>query len=197
MKSMVRFGSILGLICLLATALLAVMNAVTAGRINAQAKAELQASLSEVMPGGAKFEPVNTGNETLYFKVISIDGQTLGAAFKASAKGYSSFIETIVGMKPDGTITAIKIISQQETPGLGSKITETTGTVSILDYIKGKRQQQNLRPWFQEQFDRKKITNLDQVEAITGATISSRSVIESIKQKAQQIQAALNNEQPT
>ena len=193
MRSMMKFGAILGLICLLATALLASMNAVTAGRIKAQAKLELYASLQEVMPDGAAFEPADNSDEPAYFKVTDADGRFLGVAFKASAKGYSSIIDTIVGMKKDGTITAIKVVSQQETPGLGSRIMEIAGTISVMDFLRGRRQQTGLRPWFQAQFDHKTTSTLDQVESITGATISSRAVIDSVKQKAQQIQATLNN----
>jgi Na+-translocating ferredoxin:NAD+ oxidoreductase subunit G len=193
MRSMIKFGAILGVICLLATALLASMNAVTADRIRMQAETELQESLREVMPEGVTFEPSDSTNDPDYFTVTGADGRLLGAAFKASAKGYSSTIETIVGMKQDGTINAIKIVAQQETPGLGSRITEIAGTISILDFLRGKRQQEGLRPWFQEQFGRKTVSGLDQVETITGATISSRAVIDSVKQKARQIQAELTN----
>ena len=192
---MAKFGGILGLICLIATALLASMNAVTADRIKAQAEQELQDSLKEVMPEGAAFEPVIADNEISYYKVTDTDGKLLGAAFKVSAKGYSSIIDTVVGMKTDGTIVAIKVVSQQETPGLGSRISEIAGTVSMLDFMRGVRPKKNLKPWFQAQFDQKSITDLDKVAAITGATISSRAVIDSVKQKARQIQTTLNNGQ--
>ena len=194
MRSMVKFGAILGGICLIATGLLSAMNIVTSGRIKAQAEIELKSSLQEVMPEGVSFEPADGSNDPAYYKVTDSAGRFIGAAFKASAKGYSSTIETIVGMKPDGTINAIKIISQQETPGLGSRIAEIAGTVSIADFLRGKRQQAGLRPWFQIQFDNKTVTGLDQVEAITGATVSSRAVIDSVKQKARQIQTELANE---
>jgi electron transport complex protein RnfG len=193
MRSMAKFGGILGLICLIATALLASMNAATKGRILAQAEQELQDSLKEVMPDAAAFEPVVAENEISYYKATGTDGRLLGAAFKVSAKGYSSIIDTVVGMKPDGTIAAIKVVSQQETPGLGSRISEIAGTVSIMDFIRGVRPRTDLKPWFQARFGQKNIADLDKVEAITGATISSRAVIDSVKQKARQIQATLNN----
>jgi electron transport complex protein RnfG len=193
MKSMIKYGSILGLICLVATALLASMNAATAGRIRVQAKQELYASLQEVMPDAAAFEPADSTDEPAYFKGTDAEGRLLGVAFKASAKGYSSVIDTIVGMKTDGTINAIKVVSQQETPGLGSRITEIGSTISILDFLRGKRQQTGLRPWFQAQFDQKTVSGLDRIEAISGATISSRAVIDSVKQKARQIQSILTN----
>ena len=194
MKSLARFGSILGLICLIATALLASVFTVTAKRINAQAEAELQESLKEVMPDGVNFEPVTSEGNTLYYKVKDSEGRIIGAAFKASSKGYSSVIDTIAGMKTDGTINAIKIVSQQETPGLGSRITEIADTLSLWDFFRGRRRQAGSRPWFQTQFDGKAVSEIAAVQAITGATISSQAVIDSVKHKAEHIQAVLRNE---
>jgi electron transport complex protein RnfG len=60
----------------------------------------------------------------------------VGYTVKASAKGYSSTIEAIVGVSPSGAITGMKIISQQETPGLGTKIEEVKSFKSVLDAFK-------------------------------------------------------------
>jgi electron transport complex protein RnfG len=60
----------------------------------------------------------------------------VGYTVKASAKGYSSTIEAIVGVGPAGEITGMKIISQQETPGLGTKIEEVKSFKSVLDAFK-------------------------------------------------------------
>jgi len=133
-ESVVTLGATLGITCLVATALLASVNAVTEGRIKRQAETELMDCLKEVMPEGEQFVPVTVNGETFYYKVISADGRLVGAAFKASAKGYSSIIDTIVGMNKDGKINAIKVISHQETPGLGSRITEIPNTLSIWDF---------------------------------------------------------------
>jgi Na+-translocating ferredoxin:NAD+ oxidoreductase RnfG subunit len=44
------------------------------------------------------------------------------------------------------------------------------------------------RPWFQAQFDAKSYETLDRnVEAITGATISSLAVIVSVEEKAKEV----------
>jgi len=194
MKSVFSLGSVLGIICFAAAALLAVVNAMTSGRIQAQADAELRQSLQEVMADGVRFEPVSANGQTLYYKVLASDNRVIGAAFKASAKGYSSRIDTIVGMKPDGTINAVKIVSQQETPGLGSRITEIADTLSLWDFFRGRRRQAGSRPWFQAQFDGKAVSEIATVQAITGATISSQAVIDSVKHKAEHIQAVLRNE---
>jgi len=60
----------------------------------------------------------------------------VGYTVKASAKGYSSTIEAIVGVGPGGEIAGMKIISQQETPGLGTKIEEVKSFKSVVDAFK-------------------------------------------------------------
>jgi electron transport complex protein RnfG len=171
MKEMTRYGLILSLICMIAAGLLAGVNSLTKARIIAQAQAEEEASLREVMPEAVHFEPVKTGEEVVYYKAHDKGGKLVGVAFKVSAKGYSSAIETMVGMFGDGRINAVKILSQNETPGLGARVAE---------------------PAFAAQF--KNIKDFSNVQAITGATISSKAVIDSVKKKAEEIKALIKNE---
>ncbi len=165
MKQMINYGLTLAIICMVATGLLAIVNSFTKARIEAQAQTEQDNSLKEIMPDAIRFEPVKTGEEINYYRVYGNANTLLGTAFKASAKGYSSVVETLVGMKTDDTITAIKIISQNETPGLGTRVTE---------------------PAFTGQFKGQNIDNL-QLQAITGATISSKAVIEPVKKKGLEV----------
>ena len=84
-----------------------------------------------------------------------------------SDNGFGGRIELIVGMWMDGTIIGYKVIEQKETPGLGTKITEKkfagqfTG-LNAYDDISLKK-------------------DGGTIDAITGATISSRAVIDAVK----------------
>lgn len=171
MKEMIRFGFILGIICVVAAGLLAGVNSLTKPRIIAQALAEENAGLKEVLPEADKFEGVKEKEEVIYYKGYDKGGKLVGVAFKASGKGYSSIVDTLVGMLKDGKIVAIKILSQNETPGLGSRVTE---------------------PDFINQFIG--VSDLSRVEAITGATISSRAVISAVEKKALEIKGLIKNE---
>ncbi len=170
---MLRYGLILGLICTVASASLAVVNSLTKSRIMAQAQAEEEASLKSVITEGVRFEPVKSKDEIIYYKAYDKGGNFLAVAFKSQGKGYSSTIETMAGMTRDGTLTAIKVVSQNETPGLGARIAE---------------------PEFTARFMNKNTQEVASVEAITGATISSKAVIDSVKQKAEEIKALIMNE---
>jgi len=174
MKEMARYGFILALICIIAAGLLAAVNALTAPKILAQALAEEQAALKEVMPAAAKFTAVpDADKQTLYYKAFDSRDKIVGFVFKASGKGYSSVIQTLVGMDTQGKISAVKVLSQNETPGLGIRITEKK---------------------FTDQFKNQDSLNLSSVEAISGATVSSRAVMNSVIKKAQELKALIKNE---
>jgi len=173
MKEMIRYGFILALICAIAAGLLAGVNELTRSKIAAQAYAEEQSALKEVMPQAAKFTEVKSGEEILYYKALDNQDKIVGFVFKAGAKGYSSLVQTLAGIFPDGSISAIKVVSQNETPGLGMRITENK---------------------FTDQFKNQDSLSLSGVQAITGATISSRAVMDSVRKKAAEVLELIKNE---
>ena len=131
-------------------------------------------SLRQVFPTAFFFRGVTENGVVLYYKAFDRQKNMLGVVFTASKRGYSSDIVTMVGMDTNGTIIRIKILSQDETPGLGAQIVQVANGES--------------EPRFQRQFSGKEVSSLDHtVDAITGATITSKAVIESIQQKAKMI----------
>ena len=47
-----------------------------------------------------------------------------GYVFRASAKGFGGLVPFMIGMDADGNVTGIKMLDNNETPGLGSKAGE-------------------------------------------------------------------------
>ena len=83
-----------------------------------------------------------------------------GYTITVSSKGYSSDpLQVMVGIKEDGTIERIKILANNETPGLGSK-------VSNDDFV--------------NQFEGMD-SSMEGFEAIGGATISSNAMRSAIE----------------
>lgn len=173
MKEMVRYGFTLALICTMASASLALVNSLTKPKIIAQEAKEEEASLFELLPEASRFDPIKSGNEIAYYKGYDKDSRFVGAVFKASQKGYSSVIQTMAAMAKDGKVLTIKVVSQNETPGLGARVNE---------------------PDFALRFAGRDVEGLIQVQAITGATISSKAVIDSVAQKAKEIKELIKNE---
>jgi electron transport complex protein RnfG len=168
MKETVRYFLISAIILIVAGSFLAGINSLTRNKIIARAHAEGELGLKDVLPQAVSFDPVKFQEKIFYYKAMDSNGKFIGAVFKCSAKGYSSQIETLVGMLKDGTISAIKILNQNETPGVGARVME---------------------PDFTGRFSNKK--DLNQVEAISGATISSKAVIDSVQKRAEEIKALI------
>lgn len=173
MKEMVRYGVTLGLICFLASTVLAVVNSVTEPKIKLQKEKEENAALKEVMSESSDFKPYYQDDKIIYYTAYDSKDKLNGFVIKAEGKGYSSNIETVVGLNVNLEIVGIKILSHNETPGLGSRVSE---------------------PPFLEQFKGKNLDTFNQVQAITGATISSGAVINSLKDRISQLKEQLIKE---
>jgi len=203
MKIILKFAFILFLVNLIAASVLAGMYNVTKARIAAQENLIRQEALRQVMPEtvGDTLEPVKKGGVIKHWKVFKgNDPGIAGYIFIARKYGYSSVIETVVGMKKDGTITGVRILSQNETPGLGAKIVEAISDRTLVSalkevFSKEKHEEAVVPPYFTEQFRDKDIRGIElsknNIHAITGATISSRAVLDSIKSMGINL---LNNE---
>ena len=150
MKEVLRYTIVLILVCVMA-----------------QAAAQEQSAFKDLLPQAERFEAVKSGNEVIYYRAYDNKGNFIGAVFKASSQGYSSTIETMADMTKEGLIYAVKVIAQDETPGVGSRVAEDS---------------------FTRRFAQKKFSDVGEVEAISGASVSSRAVIESVSKKAREVQ---------
>lgn len=171
MKEVIGYGITIGLLCIVVSGILERGDLFSASQPLTQAQEET--AFSGLLPQATSFEPVQSDGEVLYYKGYDNNNRLIGVVFKAAGKGYSGDIETMAGMTLDGTITFIRVISQNETAGLGSRVTE---------------------PGFTGQFSGKAIRRLSSVQAITGATISSSAVINSVARRAGELTGILTHE---
>ena len=198
MKTVLKFIFVLFLVNFVAAAILAAVYGLTKGRIEAQERLVEDEALKQVMPEGVgdRIELVQDGGDIKYWKVFKGDRtRPTGYIFIAKKYGYSSVIETMVGIKRDGTITGVSILSQNETPGLGAKIVEVASTKTVFSALKGLfssevTKEKELEPYFTEQLKGLSVRKLalsKNVEAITGATISSAACVEAIREQGLEI----------
>lgn len=90
-------------------------------------------------------------------------------AFPYAGKGFQGDIEGIIAMEPDmETISGLAILSQEETPGLGSRI----GDEPFLSQFPGKKFSPELKfaPAGTGKAD-------NEIDGISGATLSSKAII--------------------
>ena len=139
-------------ICLVVTALLAYINSVTSPIIAKAEQEKTEQAMSEVLDDADGFEKLEI--ENLPDRVTEVYTATNGSGyvFMLTTKGYGGDMKLICGMKSDGTIEQCKTLSHAETSGLGSKTAEDP---------------------YRNQYIGKTSDTLSEVDAITGATISS------------------------
>ncbi len=177
MKEILKLGGILLLVTAIAGAALSMVNSITKPRIEEQKRLVTHRALIAALltANPEAIEPVSENDKISYYiGYKTTEKQNIvGYAFVAKGSGYSSEIETMVGVDTTGTIKGIKIMQQVETPGLGTKIEEVRYGESS--------------PWFQDQFLNRIAEGLavdkdgGKIISVTGATISSRAVANSIK----------------
>jgi electron transport complex protein RnfG len=84
------------------------------------------------------------------------------AIIGSSEKGYSGLVKIMVGFEPNGTIKNIVVLEQKETPGLGTKMKDD----KFLRQFRGKNP---------AEYDVKPTKDGGDVDALTGATITTRA----------------------
>lgn len=163
-SSFLNMALCLTLICLLCSALLGFVNALTAEPIaRAQQQKTLEA-LSAVLPAfdAVKEEVVSLDGQEYRSYVASADTLVSGCAVISKVTGFGGTMEVMVGFDAGGKVWSTSVLSHSETPGLGAKCTEAP---------------------FKDQFDRldpalkSLLVKKDggDIDAITAATITSRA----------------------
>ena len=192
MGKIIRLGIILSIITLIASYGLAMLYKQTKPQIEKIKMQKVNDALAIVLPDAgdiitiSKKEPVIdpkgkivAHNEIVEYYIGYKDSshtKVVGYAVKASKAGYEAKVETMVGLDTKDVIKKIKIVDQKETPGLGARCTEDQPV------------DPNNKKWTTEQFigKTKEQMKVDkeggEIVSITGATITSRTIANSIKE---------------
>ncbi len=102
-------------------------------------------------------------------------GQLVGYAIPGAGPGFQDIIRLLYGYLPDQRkVVGMEILESRETPGLGDKIYKDAAFVANFDAL-------SIDPEI-ESVKKGKKTAPNQVDAITGATISSKAVVRIINQ---------------
>jgi electron transport complex protein RnfG len=131
------------------------------------------AHATELSQSGLEINPLTVGVEkagkTVRYNVYETksDGNLAGWVTKSAGQGYADKIEILIGFDPRmEKITGLFVLDQKETPGLGNKILEEAWRSQFLDKPTGTA----LMPV------KGQSTAAHEIDAITGATISSKAV---------------------
>jgi len=183
MKESFKIIVVLTLSALLSGAVLAWFNQFTEARVIENRLAELRKSLSEVVPGMTRYDDLVRERNFALYKVWAGDS-VAGYAVEAVGNGYQDKIRVLFGVAPDfSRIYALRVLDQKETPGLGARITEPwylkgwkNRAATLLVLVKGRE-----------------ATKSNEIQAITGATITSRAVVSIVNKGLVRAKKELSN----
>ncbi len=168
MKKTIHITSILTIIGIISGALLTKVNQWAIPLIAANKKAETEKSIFLVLPNGKFYEKINSKEIEIY-RVLDENKNLIGYSLVYEGNGFQGKIRLMAGLSYDlNKIKSIEILEQVETPGLGTKITEESfkkqfinlSTNPVINWVKGKEPK-----------------NPNEIQTITGATISSKSIV--------------------
>lgn len=189
-NNIVKNAFILFTVTFIAGILLGFAHELTKEPIEKQIKLEKTKAFQTVFKAADKFDSLDVKKDTI--DKINIEeineakksNETIGYVFVITTKeGYSGSIKIAVGMKKDTTITAIDIMEMSETPGLGAKADENS---------------------FKDQFNNKQVNKFtvvksssatdEEIDAIGGATITSKAVTNAVNKAIEYYQNNLSKE---
>ncbi len=156
MKDIIKPIVVLASICLVVTALLAYVNMVTSPIIKAAEEKAAAEARAEVLKEAKDFELLDVKNLPEGITEVYKGSDDSGYVFMMTQKGYGGDIKLICGIHNDGSIEAVKTLSHSETSGIGSK---------VVDNASG----------YRDNYAGKTAENYQDVDAVTGATISSKA----------------------
>lgn len=178
MKYYLKLGLILFVTCAIATGILAYLNGLTAPmikQVKAKEAKEAQLEVTKVDENDStpyRFEPRFLdldikGDSVFYFIAFNQEQERVGYVLTATKTGYSSNVKTVVGLNNEFKIKKIKVIDQAETPGLGAKCVND-----------------DFAPRFTNLGVKELKVDKDggAIQSITGATITTRTISNSIKE---------------
>ena len=182
MKSMIKDAAILFVITLISGLLLAVVNEVTKEPIAIQQEKRKNEACKEVFQDATDFRALELsmpetekGGEKAAATINDVsqavgdDGTVLGYVLDITThEGYNGDIQFTMGIRMDGTVNGISLLSIAETPGLGMKAEEV------------------LKPQFAEKkvgqfmYTKAGATMAEEIDAISGATITTNALVNGV-----------------
>ncbi len=165
-KEFIKPIVVLTLIAAVMTALLSGTNLITTDRISLLSEQAEQEAVKKVI--SAESYEKGIIDEHTYFTAKNKNGEIVGYAFSVSGTGYGGAVKTVVGIDYTGTVTAVEVTDvSNETPGLGQNAKNPDFAKGFI----GKSEPVSVV---------KNGPKEKEVQAVTGATITSTAVANSV-----------------
>ncbi len=211
-RQMVLVLTIVGVVSSL---LMAASHTLTKPLIEQHKREELQQAIFDVLPeakecereGGQECQNIGT-EELRVYKGLDAANEVVGYAFVAEGPGFQGAIQMMVGISPDlSQLFAMKVLAQVETPGLGARIAEETDKKDFFEQFAGLQAQgmdsvttgsqkhptTGETPNFIKSVKNEMPDEPNEIQAITGATISSKAVVSIMNQSLLKLKQILHS----
>ena len=138
-------------------------------KIEMHRKAAMEEAIFNVQPEAENYKQIEK-TEFPLFEVFDKENNSLGYAVLYEGNGFQGNIRLMFGVgKNLNALVGLEILEQVETPGLGTKVTEP----DFKDQFNGLQCEKKVE-WVKGA----EPSGSNEIQAVTGATISSKSVVE-------------------
>jgi len=181
MKKVMQMVAVLTIVGLFSAVSLVSMFNYAEPLIEANRQRELQEAIVTVLPDASSYQVIDEKDGI--YQGLDADGKPMDYAFIAEGGGYQGKIRMMVGINRELTaLKGLEVLENIETPGLGAKIDEPDfktqfvglSVVPQIEYV------QNRKP-----------DKPNAIQAITGATISSRAVVKTLNKDIERVKKIL------
>lgn len=180
-KDIVKPALILFVICVAVTFALAFTYNATKETIDNQTFEKALKARNEIFPEAGEFLKIEPEKYEDLSEEINIeevyeakrDGMVLGYIINIIVQGYGDKMVVVTGIEEPGRVVKAAIREHAETPGLGSKITE----LPFISQLNGITREDNIRV-----VKTKVGTKREEINAVTGATMSSKAVVKAVRE---------------
>jgi Na+-translocating ferredoxin:NAD+ oxidoreductase subunit G len=181
MKETFKIISVLTVVCAVCAFLLTFVYSSAQTKITDNAKDKTRRALKSLAPEAENFEE-DTIDGIVIYKLIDKNKKLIGYGFIAAGQGYQGTIEMMAVVDANfDKLQGIEIIKSLETPGLGSKINDSSFRGQFND----------LSAATPIECVKEEIMKKNQIKAVTGATVSSRAVTNILNARLKEIRTAM------
>lgn len=190
---------VLSLVAMVSGLLIVLVYQWTLPTITEQRRVALEQAVFQVIPGASRLNafvvneagvhPAGSAKGRALYAGYDADDHLVGIAAEAAAQGYADTVRLLYGYSPNcQCITGFRIVYSRETPGFGDKLASDRAFLANFEALDARLNEEGTalanaivtvkhgaksKPW--------------QIDAISGATVSSKAVGKAVNDSAQQV----------
>ena len=173
-------------ICIIIPLALSLTNKITKDKIAELDEKNSRETMADLIEADNFTECEFGENEFNYYTAVK-DGNIIGYIFKTAEKGYGGDVSVMTAVNTDGTVKSVAILDvSNETPGLGQNAAKESFYSQYADKKSGISLVKNGAE-----------SDKNEVNAVTGATITSTAVNKAVNKALKQFESVKNNEEVT